>query len=146
MKRILIILVLLCMLAASWYAYHLYTGPVKSLTTVKADVRISAADLIATFEKDSALANKMYLGKVLEINGRIKSVENESPTIILGNDNRLSSVRCSMDTAFVKVLSTLNPGNFITIKGNCTGYNADELGIGSDVVLNRCVLESGKNK
>ncbi len=146
MKRILYILILAVLLAAALYAYQLYTGKVKSLTTLKAEVNISAPDLISAFEKDSALANKSYLGKVLEVSGTVKTVEQEPPVIILGSGSSMSSIRCSMDTAFVKVISRLNPGTPVIIKGNCTGYNADELGIGSDVVLNRCVLEPGKIK
>ena len=77
---------------------------------------------------------------------RVKSVEKESATISLGNAEGNSSVRCSIDSAFVKDIATLNPGNTITIKGNCTGYMPDEtgMGLGSDVVLNRCVLEKKK--
>ena len=146
MKRLLLLFLLIIVLAGAWYAFKLYTGKVPSLTEVKADAIISATDLSAAFEKDSAGANKQYLGKILEVNGTIKSVEKESATISLGNGESNSSVRCSMDSAFVKDIATLNPGNAITIKGNCTGYMPDEtgLGLGSDVVLNRCVLEKNK--
>jgi len=143
MKRFLVLLLVIILLAAGWYGYKLYTGKVPSLTEVKADATISATDLIAAFEKDSASANKQYLGKILEVNGNIKSVEKESSTVSLGNIEGNSSVRCSLDSAFVKEINSLNPGSAITIKGNCTGYMPDEtgLGLGSDVILNRCVLE-----
>lgn len=140
----LVILVVVA-LAMAWYAYKLYTGKVPSLTEVKADASISATDLIAAFETDSASANKQYLGKILEVTGTVKSIEKESGTVSLGagSTGNNSSVRCSMDSAFVKNIETLNPGSSITIKGNCTGYMPDEtgLGLGSDVVLNRCVID-----
>ena len=143
MKRFILILLVIIVLAAGWYGYKLYTGKVPSLTEVEADATISATDLIAAFEKDSASANKQYLGKILEVSGNVKSVEKESSTISLGNAESNSSVRCSLDSAFVKDIASLNPGSAITIKGNCTGYMPDEtgLGLGSDVILNRCVLE-----
>ena len=143
MKRFLAILLVIVLLAAGWYGYKLYTGKVPSLTEVKADAIINATDLIAAFEKDSASANKQYLGKILEVSGNIKSLEKESSTISLGNSEGNSSVRCSLDSAFVKEIDNLNPGSAITIKGNCTGYMPDEtgLGLGSDVILNQCVLE-----
>jgi len=146
MKRFLVLLLVIILLAAGWYGYKLYTGKVPSLTEVKADATINATDLIAAFEKDSASANKRYLGKILEVTGNIKSVEKESSTVSLGNTEGNSSVRCSMDSAFVKDIATLNPGSEITIKGNCTGFMSDELGmgLGSDVQLNRCVLEKKK--
>ena len=143
MKRFLAIFLVIILLATGWYGYKLYTGKVPSLTEVKADAIINATDLIAAFEKDSASANKQYLGKILEVSGNIKSLEKESSTISLGNSEGNSSVRCSLDSAFVKEIDNLNPGSAITIKGNCTGYMPDEtgLGLGSDVILNRCVLE-----
>jgi hypothetical protein len=80
------------------------------------------------------------------VSGNVKSVEKESATVSLGNAEGNSSVRCSVDSAFVKDIGTLNPGIAITIKGNCTGFMPDEtgLGLGSDVVLNRCVFEKKK--
>ena len=143
MKRFLLLLIVIIVLALGWYGYKLYTGKVPSLTEVKADAIVHATDLIAAFEKDSASANKQYLGKILEVSGNIKSVEQESSTVVLGNTEGNSSVRCSLDSAFVKDIASLNPGSATTIKGNCTGYMPDEtgLGLGSDVILNRCVLE-----
>ena len=143
MKRFLVLLLVIILLAAGWYGYKLYTGKVPSLTEVKADATINATDLIAAFEKDSASANKEYLGKILEVSGNVKSLEKESATVSLGDVQGNSSVRCSIDSAFVKDIGALNPGSVITIKGNCTGYMPDEtgLGLGSDVILNRCVFE-----
>lgn len=146
MKRYLLLVILVVLLAIGWYAYRLYTGKVPSLTKQKADYSLSADSLMASFEKDTAAANKMYLGKVLAVTGNIKSVEEESAVIVLGDAGTPSSVRCTLDTAFVKNLAQLNEGATIAIKGFCTGFNPDEtgLGLGSDVVLNRCVLETKK--
>ncbi len=143
MKRIILILVLIVLIAAGWYGYKLYTGKVPSLTEVKTDASINATDLIAAFEKDSASANKQYLGKILEVQGMVKSVDTTAATLAIGDTASTSSVRCSMDSAFVKTISGLNQGSSITIKGACTGFMPDEtgLGLGSDVVLNRCVLK-----
>lgn len=143
MKRLVLVLLLIVVVAGGWYAYKLYTGKVPSLTEVEAHASVNATDLISAFEKDSAAANKAYLGKILEVTGNIKSIEKESGTISLGDTISNSSVRCSMDSAFVKEIETLNSGSSITIKGNCTGYMPDEtgLGLGADVVLNRCVFD-----
>ena len=146
MKRLVVVLLVIIVLAVGWYGYKLYTGKVPSLTEVESDASITATDLIAAFEKDSASANKQYLGKILEVSGNVKSVEKESATVSLGLAEGNSSVRCSVDSAFVKDIESLNPGSAITIKGNCTGFMPDEtgLGLGSDVVLNRCVFEKKK--
>ena len=144
MKRIAIIVILVSIVGAAFYAYRIYTGKVKSLDDVKAEANTTATDLIAAFEKDSVAANMQYLGKVIEVSGTIKNIEKESGTIVMGNAESMSSVRCSLDTNFVKKINGLNINNQITIKGACTGFNSDELGLGSDVVLNRCVIPNYK--
>lgn len=146
MKRIVLILLLIIILAGGWYAYRVYTGKVKSLTEVNTDVKITAKELIAAFEKDSAAANKQYLGKVIEVTGNVKSVEKEEggATVSLGESGAMSSVRCSMDTIFVHQVANIQEGSSITVKGACTGFISEEL-IGSDVILNRCIVATGKN-
>src|SRR5438309_4054995 len=120
MKRTVSIIILIVLIAAGLYAYKIYTGKVKSLQNIKADVTLSDAELIAAFEKDSATANKQYLGKVVAVKGNIKNVEKESGTVVMGTGESMSSVRCSLDSNFVKKLAGLNVGNRITIKGACT--------------------------
>ncbi len=144
MKRFLTIVILIILITAGLYAYKTYTGKVKTLEDVKAVVTVTATDLIAAFEKDSAAANKLYLGKVVAVTGNIKSIEKEAGTIVMGNGESMSSVRCSLDSNYVKKITGLNIGNQIIIKGACTGFNSDELGLGSDVVLNRCVIPPNK--
>lgn len=140
MKKYIALVVLVAIVAAGVYAYKIYTDKVESLEDAKADATVTATELIAAFEKDSATANRLYLGKVIAVSGIIKDIEQESGSVVLGNEGSMSSVRCSVDSNFVKSIVTLNQGSQITIKGFCTGYNADDLGLGSDVVLNRCVV------
>jgi hypothetical protein len=146
MKRLMVFLLIIIVLAGGWYGYKKYTADVPSLTDLNTDAIVSAKDLIAAFEKDSASANKQYLGKILEVTGNIKSIEQEEAIVILGDNGSSSSVRCSIDSGFVKDISALNVGSGTTIKGHCTGFSPDEtgMGLGSDVILNRCVLQAKK--
>ena len=93
MKRIVLILLVIVILAGGWYAYRAYTGKVKSLTEVKSDVSIKANELIAAFEKDTATANKQFMGKIIEVTGNVKSVEKEegAATVSLGESGTMSS-------------------------------------------------------
>lgn len=142
MKRILILLLVIGLIALAWYGYRMYTGKVKSLTEIKTDASVTATGLIAAFEKDSASANKQYLGKIIAVTGNVKSVETESngATIALGTEGSMSSVRCSMDTTYAQQAASIQQGSTITIKGACTGFMSEEL-LGSDVILNRCIIE-----
>jgi hypothetical protein len=141
MKRIIFLIVLVLITCAAWYVHKEYNRKNKNLAEVEADTKISAAALLGAFENDSGSANKQYLGKILAVDGTIKNIEKEDTdaTVILGDEGNMSSIRCSMDTAYVWKLATYKEGASITIIGACTGFNKDDL-LGSDVILNRCVI------
>ncbi|ANE50536.1 OB-fold protein [Flavisolibacter tropicus] len=141
MKRTLVFLFIIVLLAvAVWQGYRYFYSAPKDLRTAKAAATLSTTQLIQAFESDSAKANQMYLGKIIAVEGAIKSVdEEEGVTIVLGEPASMSSVRCSMDTSHRKEWGSLEKGRKVIIKGNCTGFNSDEL-LGSDVILNRCVF------
>ena len=140
------ILAILCIviIAGGWYAYKEYNRTHADMRDEKATATVSAASLIAAFEKDSAAAGKQYTERVVAVHGIVKKiVQDQQPAVVfLGDEGQMSSVQCSMDpvqTAY-KNLST---GAVVTIKGMVTGYRSDEL-FGTDVILNRCVMENNK--
>ena len=141
MRRSMVFLLVIALLAfAVWRGYHYFYKAPESLSTKKATATLSATQLIQAFESDSAKANQAYLGKVIAVEGTIRTIEQEDGvTIVLGEESSMSSVRCSMDTSQKKEWSELTKGKKVLIKGNCTGYTSDEL-LGADVILNRCVL------
>jgi hypothetical protein len=144
-KRTLIILtlILVTLAAAGWYAYSEFTRKVKDLSTVKADIHLNADELIAAFENNEQEANQRYLDKVIAVRGMIRGVEKSEEgnyTVILGEKQTLSAVRCSMDAAHADDLHDLPEGTLVIVKGACTGFKADEL-LGSDVILNRAVIQ-----
>lgn len=141
MKRTLLLIVLALIIVLGFYGYREYMRGNKDLQKVAPEATLSAPELIKAFETDSASANKSYLGKIIAVSGRVKSVEKEegAATVILAEPGTMSSVRCSMDTAHLAELAAVKEGQSVTVKGACTGFNQDEL-LGSDVVLNRCVL------
>lgn len=145
MKRTILLIALALIIVLGFYGYREYMRGNKDLQEVAPAATLSAPELIKAFEADSAGANKSYLGKILAVSGTVKSVEKEegAATITLGEPGTMSSVRCSMDTAHLAAVAGVQEGQAITIKGACTGFNQDEL-LGSDVVLNRCVLATDK--
>ena len=114
---------------------------------VKADIKVSAINVIHEYEANDSASNQKYLGKIVEVDGNIKKIEADDKgfyTIVLGDTSSLSSVRCSMDSTHQKDAAKLVAGSSTTVRGSCTGFNKDELGLGSDVILNRCVIISKK--
>lgn len=124
------------------YAYKEYNRKNIDLADTKPAFVMSESDLIKEFSQDQNASNKKYLGKIMELSGNIKKIdtdENGFHTIILGSSVNMNSVRCSIDSSFNKEAHDLVIGSPITIKGICTGFNADDLGLGSDVILNRSI-------
>ena len=142
--KIILAVIALIMVSGGLYAYKEFTRKVKDLTYVKAGVSMDASGLISEFENNEADGNSKYLDKIIAVKGKVKSVEKNDHghfTVILGDENNMSSVRCSMDSIHQLDVADIPAGTIITMKGACTGFNKDEL-LGSDVILNRCVVQN----
>ena len=142
-KKIIWLLVLLVVAVGGWYAYKEFSRTHKDLQKVKPAYVLSATTLITEFEAGDSAAGKKFNGEVLEITGFVKKLEKDELgfyTIVLGDNNSLSSVRCSMDTVHKEDAAMVAAGSSVTVRGVCTGFNKDEMGLGSDVILNRCVV------
>jgi hypothetical protein len=143
-KKIIIGTIVLVILIVGIYAWREFTRTVKSLEGAEADYKTEAVALIAEFEADEAAADKKYHNKIIEVNGMVKGVDPVQNTfsIVLGDTSSMSAVRCVMDSSYVKSVSGVNRGTVITVKGAITGFKKDDTGLlGSDVELNRCVIE-----
>lgn len=138
--RIILILVLLGGGAGFYVWKYVYNKPHKSVQTADA-VKITAADLYAAYAKDSAAANKQYTDKVLAISGEVvkSDLDQQQNTFVhLKAADDGSIINCSME----EKVGVFKPGDKITLKGICDGYNAGDtdMGLPGDVVANRCYL------
>jgi hypothetical protein len=150
-KKITLLVLVVLAAVAVFIGLRLFNKNVKNLKDSKADLTISATDLIKKFETNEAAANKEYLGVKLDfiitVSGQVKEIvkdEKGAYTVVLGDNSTRSSVRCSMDSLQNQQAALLKTGINVSIKGAITGFMKDDLGIGSDVVLNRCVVEEKK--
>ena len=142
-KRIIVVALAILFLGGGWYGYKEYTRKVPDLSRVKADMKLESQALISAFEANESAANGLYLDKVIAIKGTIRAIEKDDKglyTVILGDENSMSSVRCSVNPEHQEEVTKLSIGTTVTVKGACTGFTTDEL-LGSDVVLNRCVID-----
>ena len=145
-SKVFFLIVAIVLLVGILYVYREYNRTNKVLSEVEAAVKISAPELLASFASNDSLANLKFLGKIVEIDGILKNVETPEDNIsiiVVGGKEAMSSVRCTMDSSYNRQSFSLEKGVAVIIKGICTGYNADEL-LGSDVLLNRCVIVNGK--
>lgn len=122
--------------AACWYIYSEYNRKPADLSSVKAHASVIDSVLVAMYMHDEHAANRMYLGKPVDVTGTVSEINNQSDTVVnvmLGNPDELHRVSCLMDANHINKLKKYNQGNKITIRGICTGFLMD-------VELNRCVI------
>jgi hypothetical protein len=139
--KIITIIVFLIM-GVGLYAYKEYNRKNVDIAEAKAAYSLTDMQLINEFTQDQNTSNKKYLGKIIELVGNIKKIDTDANgyhTVVLGNAVNMNSVRCSVDSAFNKDAHNLSVGSTVVIRGICTGYNADDLGLGSDIILNRSI-------
>lgn len=148
-KKIIWSVILIVVAGGALYGYKEYSRTNKDLSRTRADISASAADLVREYESNDAAANTKYLGKIIDVTGSVKEVTKDEGgyfTIVLGDTAGLSSVRCAMDSSHQDDAARVSNGSSVMIRGACTGFNKDDMGLGSDVILNRCVLVPQKNK
>jgi tRNA_anti-like len=139
-----ILLVLLVLIAiAGVYAYKEYNRTAKDIATITPAFTLSSEAIVNDFTKNDSTANAKYLGKAIALSGTLKFIdkdENGFYTVVMGDTASTTSVRCSMDSIHNNEASALKKGTQINVKGICTGFNKDEMGLGADIILNHSCI------
>lgn len=133
MKKIIIAVVVLGVIGAG-IGYYMYNKPVASLENKKPDVEVSAAKLITDYEADEKAANDAYLGKVVQVNGKIANITSDEGKmkIHLETENPISLVIAEMEDS--SKTGSLKTGDEIMLKGMCSGYLSDVILVQSSIV------------
>lgn len=132
--------------AVGFYIYREYNRTHKDTAKLKPDYTVTATDMLKEFETNEQASNKKYWDKVLSVEGMVKEITKDDRgfyAVILGDTAAMSSVRCSIDSAHSNEALTVSRGLTVTVKGICSGYNADEM-LGSDIILVRSVIDQKK--
>jgi len=108
------------------------SGNEEDLNSTQKAEKISASALMKKFEKNPEDAEKKYLGKALEVSGRITEVSNNSLgsiIFVLKTESKAGAqVMCTMLSDNFKY----EPGNDVKIKGFCHEYKFN-------VLMDKCV-------
>lgn len=140
-RKIIGACILTLAILAGIYFFREYNRTNDNLRSLDADITIAAPELLKAYQENDSVANKKFLGKVLMVEGKIKSVDESAGNISLDDAATNAVVRCAMDSTIQGDLRLIKRGNTISIKGVCTGFNKDDTGLlGDEVILNRCVL------
>ncbi len=125
--------VLVLVITAGVVGFKMYNMPHRNVEAEKA-IKISALDLVNTYENDEAAANARYLDKILEVKGTIASLsknqKGEQVVTLKGTD--LSGIICTLEAS---PAFDIKPDMPVLIKGICTGFL-------TDVVLVRSIIQA----
>ena len=126
-------IVFLLLIAAAW-AYHLYVKPHESAADETTDFTINADSLYQQYQKDEHSADQKYLGKVIEVAGKLAEIQHSgnSEIWILSPQPGGGGINCQL-FAGTKIGPEPKNGDAVTVKGRCTGFLMD-------VNLADCVL------
>src|SRR6478609_5849506 len=133
MKKVILLLVILAVTAAA-FGFYYYNKPRSGVSGITPAYVVKAASLFEEFSSDENAANAKYLGKVIEVDGTVKSAEagdNGTMNIMIEAGNEMGAENCQFEKK--DVMPDAAPGSAIKVKGFCSG-------ILMDVVLVDCEL------
>jgi hypothetical protein len=133
-KTILWVGIPLLLLFAFAWAYHLYVKPHQSAAGESADFTIDADSLYQQYQTNEHFADQKYLGKVIEVSGKLSEIQRSGSTeiLILSSQAGGGGINCQL-FAGTKPDPEPKSGDSVTVKGRCTGFLMD-------VNLADCVL------
>lgn len=134
-KIILSALVLILIIAASGYYYvFIYSKNRKFDMEHAESMKIKAEELVKAFQENETNANKLYLDKVLLINGVVGATaktQSGETSVTLTSSDPFSGVMATLDSS---VTAQVKVGDTIDIKGFCKGFL-------SDVVITNALIQ-----
>jgi hypothetical protein len=135
--KILIALFLLGLVAGALMYVFVYNKPHRDIAAAKPDFYLTAAELFDAFRNDQGAAELTFNGKVVQLEGVVddKDTLDEIVILVFIFDDGIfgpEGVRCTMLPDWGERAMEFQVGDFVTIKGLCTGYT------GVDVILEKC--------
>lgn len=120
MKRKIIFAVLLLIVVAAGIAAWKYFEKTDDLVSKEPTAKLTATELLAAFDADTAAASRRYVNKILEVTGTVTTLD--SSAVALGEDGNPSVVTVGLDERHLDDIKSLNVGDTVTLQGECTGY------------------------
>jgi hypothetical protein len=135
-RSVLFISILIILAVAGVVGYKMWNKPFKD--PLKGDaIKVTAIQLFNDFNTNEQAAQKKYVpektgDKKVEVTGQIAGVgkNDDGETFYnLKTSDEMFGVKCIMDKG--EEITNARPGDIITVRGFCDGYNMD-------VIVNRC--------
>ena len=135
-KKILGLVVIVIICIGAYCGWKMWNKPFKDPLAVNSQ-KVTATQLFHDFSTGEVEAQKKYVpdkvdGSAVEVYGEIKDTGQNTDGekfYVLSAGEEMFGVKCIMDKG--NLISNVRPGDNVTLRGFCTGYNMD-------VILNRC--------
>lgn len=135
--KILLLLVVLALSAGAGIYWYAFMRPHQNMLKVNPEYKLSAKNLFSEFSDDETTANLKYLGRIVELTGKVTEVKISDNQTAVVLEDEFFCVRTYLDSVFCatnsQILTAISPGQTVTIRGQCDG-------ILSDVVISRAVI------
>lgn len=104
-------------------AYYLITETFEDTKSVKAAHTVSALSLLKAFQENDSLANSMYRDRIVELKGRISSIEwaDTSANIKIEAPGSNDYLIFDFQQADAKDTRSLQVGDSVSIRAACSG-------------------------
>ncbi|MBE0654157.1 MAG: hypothetical protein IH594_10190 [Bacteroidales bacterium] len=125
--------VVLVIVIAGVYFFNLGSS---DLSNAEPDYHLTATELYSEFSSNETRASDTYIDKVIDVTGTVLAKETLKDNIVnisLDSGNPFGSVICTFSGNPEDVLSNIEIGDSLTIRGICSGMLMD-------VLMNNCVL------
>src|SRR5450755_4111229 len=110
---------------AGWGIYKVFK-PHTNVEGEQAVATLSAPNLYNEFQQAENMANKKWVGKIIEVSGSISSVSESGNYVSINlQASANGGVNCSILKKDLNPDDKFNKGDSITIKGKCTGFLMD---------------------
>ena len=120
-------ILLLVIIVVAAYAWHLYQKPHESAAGEAAAVAINADTLYHQYQQDERAADQKYMGKVIEVSGKLSEVQHagDAEIWILSTQPGGGGINCQLFPGSVQADKEPRVGDAVTINGRCTGVLMD---------------------
>lgn len=134
MRKIIIIIIVSVAVIGAAIGIYQWNKPHQNMQRAKADLSITANELMAAFNNDENAANAKYMNKVIAVTGKVveATTSGEATVVSLATEDDFGAIACELDRFSKHARTTFSPGEEITLKGICSGKTID-------VVLVQCV-------
>jgi len=141
MKKYIFFVALALLIVGSvvyYFATFDYRNDIASLEVAE---YIDTDKLLSIFNEDEQTGNDRFLGRIIVVNGRVSSVsiDGNRPTIVLETSSPVSEVVCELNGELFNEEHNVQVGDYISIKGECTGYLMD-------IILVNCIITDHHEK